>query len=212
MALIATGSNGDFKPVPEGNHTARCYRIIELGTQESTYDGEARLSHKVLIGWELHGEADDGTPLSSDDGKPFTVTKQYTLSLGKKATLRADLESWRGQAFTDQDLKGFDISKLLGAYCMVTVKHDKKDDKTYVNVASVARWPAALKNAKPAAYYPDQIFDLDSRDMSIFDTLPEWMQKKIKESVEWQGKTKAEAAPSRGHADADIPETDDVPF
>lgn len=212
MALIASGSNKDFKPVPEGNHTARCYHIVDLGTQESTYDGESRLAHKVMICWELNGEADDGSPLASDDGKPFTVNKQYTMSLGKKATLRADLESWRGQAFTDDELKGFDISKLLGVYCMVTVKHDKKDDKTYVNVASVSRWPAALKNNKFEPYYPGQIFDIDSRDMGVFDALPEWMQDKIKSSLEWTGKSKAEAAPSRGHADADIPETDDIPF
>lgn len=211
MSLIASGTNQEFKRVPEGNHTARCFRIVDLGTQETTFNGEAKLSHKIIVFWELNGEADDGLPLATDDGKPFTVSKQYTMSLGKKANLRADLESWRGQAFTDEELKGFDISKLLGAYCMVTVKHEQSGDKTYVNVASVARWPAALKNAKFKPHNANQLFDLDERDMSVFDALPEWLQDKIKASLEWSGKSKAEAAPSRGHADAQIPE-EDYPF
>ncbi len=211
MALIASGSNKDFKPVPEGNHTARCYRIIDLGTQESTYDGEARLMHKVLIGWELNGEADDGTPLKTDDGKPYTVSKQYTMSLGKKANLRADLESWRGQAFTDDELKGFDISKLLGVYCMVTVKHDKKDDKTYTNVASVSRWPAALKNAKFDPFYKNEIFDVDAPDLALLETFPEWLQEKINDSLEFRGVPKEQAAPSKGHADRSVPD-EDIPF
>lgn len=212
MSLIATGTNKEFKPVPEGNHTARCFRIVDLGTQKTTYQGEEKLGHKIIVFWELNGEADDGSMLATDDGKPFTVSKQYTMSLGKKANLRADLESWRGQAFTDEELRGFDISKLLGAYCMVTVKHEQSGEKTYVNVASVARWPAALKNAKFKPYHGDQLFDMDSRDMSIFDSLPEWVQTKIKESIEWSGKSKADAAPSKGHADAEIPEDSDIPF
>ena len=212
MALTATGTNSEFKPTPEGNHTARCFRIVDLGTQKTNYSGEEKLSHKIMIFWELHGEADDGTPLASSDGKPFTVSKQYTMSLSKKANLRADLESWRGQAFTDDELKGFDLTKLIGQYCMVTVKHEQSGEKTYVNVASVSRWPAALKNAKFQPQLENQIFDLDERNMLVFDNFPEWLQDKIKSSIEWSGKPRAEAEPSKGHADADIPESDDIPF
>lgn len=185
MGFVATGSNKDFKPTPEGNHMARCYRVIDLGTQDVEFQGEPKLMHKVLIAWELAGEADDGSPLSMDDGRPMTVSKQYTLSLSKKANLRADLESWRGTAFTDEELKGFDISKLLGSYCMVTVKHDKKNDKTYTNVASVSRWPAALKNAKFAPVNENQLFDVDDPDKVMFESFPDWLKEKIQGCMEW---------------------------
>ena len=214
MALIASGSNKEFKPVPEGNHMARCYRVIDLGTQEGEYQGQATLQHKVLIGWELFGEDEDGTLLETDDGKPFTVSKQYTLSLGKKANLRADLESWRGKAFTDEELKGFDISQLLGAYCMVTVKHDKKGEKTYTNVASVAKWPSALKNSKPNAHHEDQLFDVSDPDHDLLRELPEWLQEKIVGCIEWRqaeggdAPVAANKKPSTGFDDMD----DDIPF
>jgi hypothetical protein len=218
MGLTATGSNKEFKPVPEGNHTARCYRVIDLGTQDVEFQGEPKLMHKVLIGWELSGEADDGSPLATTDGVPFTVSKQYTLSLSKKANLRADLESWRGKSFTDDELKGFDISTLLGAYCMVTVKHDTKGEKTYTNVASVARWPAALKNAKFPAHHEDQLFDVDDPDKVMFETFPEWLQDKIKSCMEWAAPSTAKpqqrasertaVASGTGFDDMD----DDIPF
>lgn len=217
MGLTATGSNKEFKPVPEGNHTARCYRVIDLGTQDVEFQGEPKLMHKVLIGWELDGEAEDGSPLKTDDGKPLTVSKQYTLSLSKKANLRADLESWRGKAFTDDELKGFDITQLLGVYCMVTVKHDKKGDKTYTNVASVARWPAALKNAKFQPFHDNQMFDVDDPNKVMFETFPDWLKEKIEACMEWsapaavaspQASAKQPATTGTGFDDMD----DDIPF
>jgi len=133
------------------------------------------------------------------------------MSLGKKANLRADLESWRGQAFTDDELKGFDISKLLGVYCMVTVKHDKKEDKTYTNVASVSRWPAALKNAKFEPHYKNELFDVDAPDLDLMESFPDWLQEKINDSLEFRGVSKDQATPSKGHADRSVPD-EDIPF
>ena len=35
-----TPSGGDFTPVPAGLHLARCYRIVDLGTQQTEYMAE----------------------------------------------------------------------------------------------------------------------------------------------------------------------------
>lgn len=187
MALIASGSNKEFKLTPEGSHMAVCFRVIDLGTQRWEYQGEPQIGRKVLIGWELHGEADDGTPLKTDEGFPLGVSKTYTLSLGRKANLRADLESWRGKGFTEQELAGFDIGQLLGQVCMITIKHTKKNDKTYANVASVTRFPAALKDMRPTAINKLQLFDVTAPDKSVYDALPEWITKQIDACVERNG-------------------------
>lgn len=210
MALIATGSNKEFKPVPEGSHMAVCYRVIDLGTQRWEYQGEPQIGRKVLIAWELHGEADDGEPLVTEDGNPLSVSKKYTLSLGKKATLRSDVESWRGKAFTDQELAGFDISVLLGQPCMITIKHEKKGEKTYSNVASVTRFPAALKNSKPAAVNALQLFDVSEFDEGVYQSLPDWIKTQIDQSVERTGGNKPAKTekPRTGFDDMD----DDLPF
>lgn len=215
MALIATGTNTEFKQVPEGSHMARCFRVIDLGTQRWDYQGAPQIGRKVLIAWELHGEADDGSPMTTDDGRPLSIFKKYTLSLGKKANLRADLESWRGRAFSEAELAGFDISQLLGAYCMVTVKHAKVGEKTYANVASVTKWPSALKGRQPEAVNDEQFFDVTDRDMEVFDALPEWIQKQIKESVEWNGsrQSMSQASTAAGKAATGFDDMDDdIPF
>lgn len=212
MGFIATGSDKEFKQVPQGNHQARCFGLVDLGTQRTqTPDGE-RLMHKIFIRWELFGVDDDDKPLATDDGRPLVIGKQYTLSLSKKANLRADLESWRGAAFSDAELRGFDVSKLLGQYCMLTIKHDTKGEKTYANVASVGKWPAFLKNQKPAPVNANEVFDVMNPDMNLMESLPNWLQDKIKASIEFTGETPAEASPSKGHAEQDIPDTDDIPF
>lgn len=218
MGLIATGSNKEFKPTPEGSHMAVCYRVIDLGTQRWEYQGEPQIGRKVHIAWELHGEADDGSPLTTDDGRPLSVSKTYTLSLGKKANLRADLESWRGRAFSEQELAGFDITQLLGVPCMVTIKHTKKADKTYANVASVTRFPAALKNMRPSAKNDLQTFDVTDPDNRVYETLPEWLTKQIDVCVERTGTPQstgqasahagAAARTGTGFDDMD----DDIPF
>jgi hypothetical protein len=217
MALIATGSNKEFKPVPEGSHMAVCFRVIDLGTQRWEYQGTPQMGRKVLIAWELHGEADDGSPLTTDDGQPLSVSKEYTLSLGKKANLRADLESWRGRAFQESELQGFDISALLGQPCMVTIKHTQKGDKTYSNVATVSKFPAALKDHKPKAVNKLQLFDVSEFDRSLYESLPEWLRKKIDASVERSGKPqgavaagKAAGAVAAGSGFDDM--DDDIPF
>ena len=217
MAIMATGSNKEFKPTPEGNHMAVCFRVIDLGTQRWEYQGEPQIGRKVLIAWELHGEDEEGNPLTMDDGRPLSASSTYTLSLGKKAILRAHLEAWRGKAFTEAEMAGFDVSQLLGQPCMVSIKHTSKNGKTYANVAAVSRFPAALKAHKPTAVNQLQLFDISEPDEAILDSLPDWIKEKVNESVERSapkrpaGVQKREAAAAitgTGFDDMD----DDVPF
>ena len=68
------------------------------------------------------------------NGRPFTVRRRYNMSLHKKATLRRDLESMMGRAFTDSELKGFDLESLIGLPCLLNVVHKTRDGVTYSNV------------------------------------------------------------------------------
>jgi len=119
---------------------------------------------------------------------PLTISKSYTVSLHEKAGLRKDLAAWRGRDFTDEEAKGFDVSKLIGAYCMVNVTTSESNGKTYSNVAGLTPLPAALKNAKPAAVHENVLFNLDDPDLSVFDSFHEKLQEAIKKSPEWAKK------------------------
>jgi len=190
MAFIAKDSGGgDFKKVPPGAYIGRCYSLVDLGTQLTTGQYGEKLQHKIRIGWELFGEDEQGNPLTVlVDGKemPMTITKSYTVSLHEKAGLRKDLAAWRGKDFTDEEAKAFDVSKLVGAYCMVNATTSETNGKTYTNVAGLTPLPGALKNAKPAPVHENIVFDLDNPDMKVFNAFHEKLQEAIKKSPEWQ--------------------------
>ena len=103
MGFIAkdNGGDGNFKKVPPGVYVARCYSLIDMGTQVSDGQYGSKEQHKIRIGFEIFGEDDAGQPLTIDmDGKemPLTISKTYTLSLHEKSGLRKDLAAWRGHA------------------------------------------------------------------------------------------------------------------
>jgi hypothetical protein len=218
MGFIAKDSGGgNFKRVPAGVHIGRCYSIIDLGTQESSGQFGMKLQHKLRIGWELFGEDEQGQPLLVDvDGKqmPMTISKSYTVSLHEKAALRKDLAAWRGRDFTEEEAKAFDVSKLLGAYCMVNVTTSETNGKTYSNVAGLTPLPAALKSAKPAGVHEFVTFNLDEPDMNVFATFHEKLQEAIKRSPEWaqlHGTKQREPATAGGGSGFDDMD-DDIPF
>lgn len=209
MGFVASdaGGSGNFKRVPAGAYIGRCYSLIDLGTQLSTGQYGEKLQHKIRIGWELFGEDEQGNPLTIEqDGKevPMTISKSYTVSLHEKAGLRKDLAAWRGRDFTDEEAKAFDVSKLIGAYCMVNVTTSETNGKTYSNVAGLTPLPGALKNAKPAAVHENVIFDLDKPDMKLFDSFHEKLQDAIKRSPEW--------AKHAGHEVGSMADVEEIPF
>ena len=217
MALTASRTGGNFTPVPPGTYLSRCYRIVDMGTQKTTYKGKPKLQHKIMIQWEVHGEDDNGQPIQAQDGNPLSISKNYTLSLSENAQLFKDLTSWRGRAFTGEELNGFELKNVLGAWCMISVIHEKSDDgqKTYANITSVTPVPTQLKKAGlPEGQNKLSMFDLDNPDMEMFESFSDNLQAKIKESPEWrasQGDSGSDFAPSpRKAAEPEL--DDDIPF
>lgn len=212
MSFFVENSGGSFESTPVGSHLARCYRIVDLGTQKSEYMGQVKYLHKVMLGWEIHGMNEDGTPIKMKDGRPFAMFKNYTLSWADKATLRGDLQSWRGKPFTAEELRRFDLKTILGAWCMLNViERAGTDGKMYVNVANISPVPAMIKqNGLPTAVNKNEMFNLSEPDMAMFETFSDNLKKKIQGSPEWeklQNKPKA-AAPSPTEVtddDSDIP-------
>ena len=199
MAIIAKKGDEDFEKAPAGTHAARCYQVIDIGTQKGEYNGIPNYKHKVLLGFELSDEL-------MEDRRPFSVSGFYTLSLSKKGNLRPLLEGWRGVPFSETEALGFDISKLLGQPCILTVVHNTVGDKTYANILSISK-PMKGMEIKPAVN-PLIEFSLET-DMDKFNDLPQWIQKIISKSVEMN---KVEE-PVKANNNITIDDfNDDIPF
>lgn len=172
MGLMLTEGGGDFKDASTGTHPARCVRIIDLGTQHGTYEGQPKVRKQILVSWELPNEL-------MEDGRPFMLSKFYTASLGERATLRKDLEAWRGKAFTSDELKGFDIKSILGKGCMLSVVEKEKGG---VKVGSVMALPKGLE--LPPAHNPLLTFDIDTWQDDVFASLSNGIRGIIEQSDE----------------------------
>lgn len=220
MSLIVEDTGGNFEKCPSGMHLARCYRIIDLGTQKSEYMGQTKYLHKVMLGWEIHGMNDDGSPIKMQDGRPFSIFKNYTMSWSEKANLRLDLQSWRGKPFTQEELRRFDLKNVLGAFCMVNVieRPAKEGNKMYTNVSGVTPVPAMIKqNGLPAAVNKNELFSISEPDMEMFNAFSDNLKLKISSSPEWQKKhgqaPAPQASPQGAPAKPAFDEDDsDIPF
>jgi hypothetical protein len=63
---------------------------------------------------------------------------RFTLSLHEKGRLRPLLEAWRGRRFTAEELKNFDLEKLINANCQVQLIHNMNESgKKYANVQAI---------------------------------------------------------------------------
>jgi hypothetical protein len=208
LVAKAKSDNREFKLPPAGTHVARCVQIVDLGTQKGEWQGKPKETHKVRLAWELPNEKDTFKPEVGPE--PFIIGKDFTVSLDEKASLRKTLEAWRGRPFTEQELAGFDISKLKGVPAMLNVQHVEKGGKVYANVSAVMALPKGMP-------VPDQInkglhFELEmGRDSAAFKALPEWLQKRVGECVEWAG-APAEVVEPEHESEPEEDPSEAVPF
>jgi hypothetical protein len=182
MALIARDKGGgDFTPIPEDLHLAICYGIWDIGTQFS--ERWEKSVHKVVVVWEIPNCRGDFEKDGKMENLPRAISKRYRLSLHKKADLRKDLESWRGKKFTDEELKGFDLKKLLGAPCQIQVLHNKVEDKIYANIAAIIKAPTGTQLTPEN---PLKFFSFED-GMEIPNGTPQWIIDLVKNSEEYKG-------------------------
>lgn len=207
---VAKSSGKQADPIPAGVHPAVAYAVIDIGTQDPG-NSQFRPSRKVMISWELPYET------INVEGKdvPRSISCEYTLSLGKKANLRAALESWRGRAFTAEELEGFDVAKLIGANCQLNVIHvpGKADpSKVYARIKGIMPLSKGQNKANPVNKTVS--FDIpEEGPITIPADIPEWVAAKIVQSEEYKSRN------GGGHTEASHEEppaaeggAEDVPF
>lgn len=149
MSTKVKRPKSNFKPAPEGLHPAVCVDVWDIWTEQRREDWGGGLQDKTRIVWQIDRTYTD------DNGKEriFEVSQMYTASLHEKAKLRQHLESWRGRKFTDEELEGFELEKLIGINCQVQVIHNiSSQGDTFANVQTIV---PALKGREPLRPSPD---------------------------------------------------------
>lgn len=200
MSLVMKNDGSDFELTPAGTHLATCYMIVDLGDQNTTYQNVESVKPQIMVGWELTNEL-------MKDGRPFVASRIYNAFFSEKANLRKDLESWRGRKFTDDELTGFDISKLLNVPCQVTITHST-GEKTYANVTTVTGLPKGIQ--APSLINPAVIYE--EGDEAAYGNLPEWIQKKIDNAVVYEEDSEESENPEPQNDNMTDAFDSDIPF
>ena len=207
LTISETAKNTE-RQLPEAGATVGVlFSLVDLGTQEVTWDGETKWTPKLRLAFELPEQVIEGEV--TENGKTTKVTKpmvvsiELTRSLGERATLRKHLETWRGQAFTSKELASFSLKNLLGKACLLTLVHKTSQaGRNYCAIQGIAKLPKSMK--APATTQNSQVFyEIEQGEGGQFGELPEWLQDKIRSSKELSGASSAPQVKAATSTDAD---------
>ena len=208
-SIVATNNGGgDFAPMEAGMYVARCVQMIQIGTVTEMIQGKEKTLHKVRFGFEFPTELKVFKEENRE--QPFFLSKEYTLSMHEKATLRLHLETWRGKKFTEEESKSFDVTRLLKVPCMINVVHKVSDKtgKTFAEIGSIS--PLMKGMVCPEQINKTSLLCYDEFDYELFETLPDFLKDKIRKSAEYQAMNNVSQEPQTENVSQE--DGGDLPF
>jgi len=212
MSLTLKQGDNDFEKLEKGIYHATCFRMVDLGTQDNTYQGQTNKRLQVRLDFEITESVDPETnEVKMADGRPFGVGKEYTASLFESANLRKDLESWRGKSFTQEELDKLELTDFLGCTVKIEVGLTQATAEFAGGNPKIVRLSEPRSGMeKVATVNPQVAFDMsvycdefngnsnaETKAMcDVFDEIPAYLQKKVEESYEYRAAVeKGDAAP-----------------
>lgn len=181
------GNRIEQPAIDPGVYPARIVSIIDLGLQtQRPFKGKDKPpANEINISYELVD-----TFMVDEDGKevedkPRWVSEIMPLYDVTKAD-KAKCTQRYFAADPDNNFSG-DFSKLVGIPVNVSIVHNQQGEKLYINVANIATMRAKDAEKCPALKNPTKVFDLDEPDLEVFNSLPDWIQDKVKKNLGFNG-------------------------
>lgn len=177
--MLVAQTSGDYELAPVGVYRAVCTRLLNLGIQETNYGDK----HQIHLAFEIDE--------NMDDGRPFLMMQNYTVSLNPKSRLRKDLEAWRGRAFTAEELGGFDLKTVLGKPLQISVVHS--EDGKYANIGAMM----PLGRGQQALAASGDLLYINSlpEDNASFELLSERMKDRVQSGLDRMKKSMPSMSP-----------------
>lgn len=175
MMIVKENGGVDIPKLEAGVYTAYSSMLVDLGVQRSEkFNKDTR---KFRIIWTIKDEEVE----INGEKFPRTISKEYSFSIGDKSTLKKDLQAWRGQPFTEEELQGFDLKNVLNKACQLQIIVEERDGKSFNNIAGIMALPKGTKVEVPVS---DKIFDTENPDTwHYYEDVPNFMRERIKNSI-----------------------------
>lgn len=208
------GSGTKQEPIDAGTYPIRVVQVIDLGLQpQRPYQGQEKPpAHEMLLTYELLDEFcldEDG---NEDEDKPRWLSE--TLPLRSLLAEKAKSTQRYFALDPNEDCEG-DFTQLAGAAANASIVQNagkgKNVGKVYNNVQALS--PMRPKDAAKAPELKNgsKVFVLDEPDLEVFNSLPDWLQDKIKSNLEYGGSALEKAldgAPSDSQDDSNDSDDD----
>lgn len=223
MALNASkvkGGGTPQDPLEAGSYPARLVGILDLGLQaQRPYKGEEKKpAYEINVTYELSDEF-----MKDEEGNEIKDKPKWLSETMPLHNLKADrAKSTQRYLALDptQEFKG-DWVQLIGTACNVTVVINpgtgKHAGKVYENIGALSTMRAKEVEKLPELVNPSRVFDLDSPDREVFESLPDWLQDKIKGNLEFAGSPLAhllgdDTDPPKDEPEDEQPKDDENPY
>lgn len=200
---------------PRGSHLSRLVQIVDLGTQHFKPGDEG--SRKLYFGFETcearHVFKDENGP------EPFMLQVEFAFYMrsanpSKPTKLRQFVVQWFGKDFpSEAEAQAFDFSKLIGRLAMLTVAHKPKQDGSQKAIIADVYMPEpAIAKGAAGAVNPLVCYEIDHREGGDFAKLPEFLQKKLRESDEFKKREDLRTNPTVTAPDVESEGSDPGPY
>jgi hypothetical protein len=178
---VAVRVSRELDPVPQGNHVARLYEIIHVGTIPTTWQGQEKMTDKIRLSFELCNERKEFK--EGEGEKPFSISREFTYSWGPKGHLRPFVEGFIGTKLHDDEAYNFNLEDLLGEACLLNVVHTEKDGNTYANIQGASPLPKGM--TAPELVNETRSLDINTMPYKDIGGLPLFIQSKMYSSEEF---------------------------
>ena len=195
-------------PIDPGPYPARVVQIIDLGLQKQfPWKGKEKPpAYKVHITYELVDEFmidDEGNP---EEDRPRWVSENFPVySLSAENAKSTE----RYHALDPGGVHDGDLGATIGSCCTVNVVSGPgkgaNAGKVYDNVGGVSSMRKKDAPNCPELVTDAVLFSLDEPDLEVFNDLPDFLQDKIKDNLEFAG-SKLEVLLSGGVPEEHEPE------
>lgn len=194
--------SGNFKPVAlpaQGTYVARCYSIIHIGTVPNIFKGVLKGTKEIIqITWELPKLL---AVFNEEKGpQPFAVGEEFALSTSENSNLSKLIAQWRGTKLSNEEMKSFDPSVMVGKTCLINVVYKTKKKYVGQKIDVVTNENTVLANNGimarpkemecPPMVNPKYIWDWDKDGNPFqaekFALMPKWLQEKCKTSEQYK--------------------------
>ena len=184
---VSGGGGKKYPHIEAGAYPGRLVQLVSLGLQpQRPFKGEDKPpAQELMLTYELSDEFlvdDDGEEMKDKPRWQTETLPFYPLSSDKAKCTK------RYKVLDPNVVHGGDWNALLGSPCIITITvSEKPDGKVYNNVGGISTMRAKDVEKLPPLVNPTRVFDWETPDMEVWAVLPDWIQDKIKNNLEFEG-------------------------